>query len=315
MDPRPRLTRPVHPLARPDGSIQLGLDPRTALVASGVSAHECRWLATLDGSRTRAVVVTDAAAHGITRERAEQLVAAFVAQGVLTESDVEPSLDGVVAVIGPGAVPAHLAEVLRESGVSQVLRHVDVDVDVDGDMDDAVDHDGRRTGRVDLAIITSTVPVPAGAGERWRRAGIPHLPVWCGDDHASVGPVVVPGSGPCLQCLELTRIALDPAWSWIRAQISGPRVGALVPVESRATTRSLLVGITASLAVSVLTEGPSATGWSFDASSPGPTFERRRWQRHPACPRCGEAEVEQKHVRDRGPFSGKAQVDPQQWAG
>jgi bacteriocin biosynthesis cyclodehydratase domain-containing protein len=240
-------------------------------------------------------------AHGIARRRADQLVTAFVAQGVLSEDDREPSLTGRVAVVGAGAVPAHLAEVLRESGVSEVQRHVDGV----GDTDDA------RADHIDLAIITSAVPVPAGAGEVWRRAGIAHLPVWCGRDHASVGPLVVPGSGPCLQCLELTRLSLDPAWSWIRAQISGPRVGALVPVESQATTRSLLVGIAASLAISALTDGPAATGWSFDAASPGPTFERRRWPRHPTCPRCGE--VEQEH----GPaaLSGDGQVDTQQWAG
>lgn len=299
MDLRPRLTRPIHPLARPDGSIQLGLDPRTALVATGVSARECRWLATLDGSRVRAAVIADAAGHGIARDRAGEIIDAFVAQGLVTEAERAHAIARRVAVVGAGTVPAHLTEVLREAGLADVQRQVhDIADDVEAE------------GRVDLAIITSTVPVPAGAGEVWRLAGVPHLPVWCGPDHASVGPLIVPGTGPCLQCLELTRLALDPGWSWIRAQISGPRIGPLVPVETAATTRSILVGIAASLALEALTDGPAATGWSIDASAPGPTFERRHWSRQPACPRCGPGVT----TREGTPLSGDGQVDPQQWA-
>ena len=288
MERHPRLTRPIHPLLRPDGSIQLGLDPGSALVATGVSAAECRWVTTLDGSRSEEQVLADAAQHGLTPERAGELVRAFAAQGVLdTEGVLEP-LERRVVVVGAGSVPAHLVDVLREAGIGEVVRCVE-------------DADPTST---DLAVITSTVPVPAGAGEPWRRARVPHLPVWCGPDHASVGPLVVPDDGPCLQCLELTRVHLDPAWPWIRAQISRPRVGPVVPVETHACVRSLVVGIAASVALDVLAHGPSASGWSLDACSPGPSFERRHWERHPACPRCASA---------TSPAAG-SQVQQSQWA-
>lgn len=298
MEHHPRLTRPIHPLVRPDGSVQLGLDPRDALVATGVSVQECRWLATLDGSRSETVVLRDAGRHGIAPARASALVEAFAAEGVVSRAGAPAQVERRVAVVGAGTVPAHLTEVLREAGVRHVERRL---VDTGPEPAPA---EGDAAGTA-LAVLTSTVPVPAGAGEPWRTAGVPHLPVWCGPDHASVGPLLVPGSGPCLQCLELTRISLDPGWPWLRAQISRPRVGPVTPVETHAPTRSLLVGIAASLVLDALTRGPVATGWSLDASAAGPTLERRRWHRQPHCPRCG----------DPGTLSADDQVEPQEWAG
>lgn len=288
MEHHPRLTRPIHPLQRPDGSIQLGLDPGTALVATGVSAAECRWVGTLDGSRTQEQVLADARQHGLTPQRAEELVAAFAAQGVIDHDGLLEPIDRRVVVVGTGSVPSHLVGVLREAGVGEVVRCVE----------------DPEPASTDLAIITSTVPVPAGAGEVWRRRRVAHLPVWCGPDHASVGPLVVPGEGPCLQCLELTRVHLDPAWPWIRAQISRPRVGPVVPVETQASVRSLVVGIAASVALDVLAHGPSPSGWSLDACSPGPSFERRHWERHPACPRCASITSQ----------TAGCQVEQSQWA-
>lgn len=289
MESHPRLTRPLHPLARPDGSVQLGIGPG-AVVTTGVGAGEYRWLATLDGSRSLSRVVADAPAHGIAAVRARELVATFVRHGLVAEAP-EHAVEGRVCVVGAGTVPAHLTEVLRETGSCQVVRALEAPTDEPSD--------------VDLAVITSTVPVPAGAGESWRLAGVPVLPLWCGRDHGSVGPLLVPGDGPCLQCLELTRVAHDPGWPWIRAQISRPRVGPVVPVETHASTRSLLVGLAASVVLDTLGGRPVPAGWSLEASMPGPTLERRRWEQHPDCPRCGSGTV----------LPGIEEVDRSQWAG
>ncbi|GAA3610928.1 cyclodehydratase [Marihabitans asiaticum] len=294
MTRRPRLTRPIQPLARPDGAIQLGLDPRSALVTRGVTAAECRWLSTLDGSREEGQVITAAAAHGITAERAESLIASFAEHGLVDRDGVVPDLRKAVAVVGAGSVPAHLAETLREAGVHPVRRLID------GLSDD-------EPAAAELAVLVCPVPVPAGAGETWRAAGTAHLPVWCGRTHASVGPLVVPGAGPCLQCLELTRVTLDPGWSWIRAQISRPQVGPVVPVEAEVTLRSLVVGIAAGVVIDTLTSGPDPSGWSLDAFAPGPCLERRRWPRQPGCPRCG--------VDQAASPPADAQAPGRQWAG
>jgi len=55
---------------------------------------------------------------------------------------------------------------------------------------------------------------------RWLRRDIPHLPVLFGDSDVHIGPFVEPGAGPCLYCVELHRIDLDPAWPAIAYQLS-----------------------------------------------------------------------------------------------
>ena len=56
---------------------------------------------------------------------------------------------------------------------------------------------------------------------RWLRRDIPHLPVVFSDGEIRVGPLVEPGHGPCLYCLELARVDEDPAWPAIACQLVG----------------------------------------------------------------------------------------------
>lgn len=54
---------------------------------------------------------------------------------------------------------------------------------------------------------------------RWLRRDVPHLPVVFSDTEVRVGPLVAPGDGPCLSCLEHHRIDADPAWPAIAIQL------------------------------------------------------------------------------------------------
>ena len=65
---------------------------------------------------------------------------------------------------------------------------------------------------------------PAEADELLGR-GIAHLPVTLLETTATVGPLVSPGTGPCLRCLGLHRSDRDPDWPLVAAQLGDARGG------------------------------------------------------------------------------------------
>jgi bacteriocin biosynthesis cyclodehydratase domain-containing protein len=58
---------------------------------------------------------------------------------------------------------------------------------------------------------------------QWLRRDIPHLPVVYADTRVAIGPVVEPGVGPCLYCLQRYRTDADAAWPAIASQLWGRR--------------------------------------------------------------------------------------------
>jgi len=71
----------------------------------------------------------------------------------------------------------------------------------------------------DLAIIVSTFSTDPRASGAWLRRDIPHLAVVFGDSEVRVGPLVEPGSGPCLHCLDRARIDSEPHWPALLGQL------------------------------------------------------------------------------------------------
>src|SRR5690606_41330535 len=77
---------------------------------------------------------------------------------------------------------------------------------------------GPRRGRVGLAGPGAVAPVvvrPRG------RDALPHLPVLVRELDVVVGPLVRPGQGPCLRCLDLHRTDDDPRWPAVATQLTG----------------------------------------------------------------------------------------------
>lgn len=70
-----------------------------------------------------------------------------------------------------------------------------------------------------LAVIVGHYALEPSRHGRWLRRDVPHLPVVFSDAEVRIGPLVEPGSGPCLYCLELTRLDADPAWTAIACQL------------------------------------------------------------------------------------------------
>jgi bacteriocin biosynthesis cyclodehydratase domain-containing protein len=133
------------------------------------------------------------------------------------------------------------------------------------------------SGSAFAVIVAHHVIEPEQHG-RWLRRDVPHLPIVYGDAVVRIGPIVEPGTGPCLYCLELHRTDADPAWPAIATQLWG-RV-------ARTETRLVAGEVAAIAARTVLARlaagrpGP-ATSIELDTS----TGERvsKRWERHPDC--------------------------------
>lgn len=279
MHPLPRSGSQAHlrPLRRPDGSVQIGLGARS-LRLIGLTDEELRWLAGLDPSLGLTESMTTAALEGIDPGRATEVLERLVVGGLLhpTTGAEQPG----VAVVGSGALPALLVDALRQSERVQASR---------------VRPGAESTARLErpsaapspeLAVVVSGAPATPESTRPWLAAGTPVLPVWCLPEQASIGPLLRPDRGPCLECLERTRVGVDPGWPWLRAQLSRPRVTGPEPVDALPAIRLLTAGLVTSLALDHVGGRLAAPEWSFEVATPGPTLERHRWPAHPGCEGC-----------------------------
>ncbi len=89
-----------------------------------------------------------------------------------------------------------------------------------------------------LAVVVADHVVDPALRAAWTRRGVPHLPVVVGDGRVRLGPLVVPGVGPCLQCLEYGTADDDPAWPAIAAQVWGRPAAPLSPWRIAAVAAS-----------------------------------------------------------------------------
>lgn len=131
----------------------------------------------------------------------------------------------------PHGPPHHTDET---AGAELMTRNTPGVVHIDG-IGQSVDR--LRSAMGDLGILVTGEPPGEGPDDadlvvmfghyvfdperhgRWLRRDIPHLPVLFGDSGARIGPLVEPGNGPCLFCVELERSDADPAWPAIAAQL------------------------------------------------------------------------------------------------
>ena len=135
-----------------------------------------------------------------------------LAARILAAAGVGTVLLGDSAVVSPGDVgPAYALTDIgmsRYQAVKRQLYRIDPTVRV---LQVPWPADGMRTAAVDLAILVSEKPapirsLPCGKLEQ------PHLAVSVQQYGYQIGPLVVPGSTPCLGCLDRHRGDADPGW-------------------------------------------------------------------------------------------------------
>jgi bacteriocin biosynthesis cyclodehydratase domain-containing protein len=138
-----------------------------------------------------------------------------------------------------------------------------------------------RRGPAALVVQFPTDEPADLVAERHRLRRQPYLCVALREGTPVVGPLVLPGSPPCLGCLELHRRDRDAAWELLSRQLP---VGGAEPVA--ATTALAAAAYVAAECLAHLDGGrPQTRGSTVDL--PAATRVRRRtWSAHPGCG-CG----------------------------
>jgi bacteriocin biosynthesis cyclodehydratase domain-containing protein len=247
---------PLLPLVwRSPASVQLGIDPPVVVIDDVTETQE-RLLAAL------AVGVSE---PGV----------AMIAHGHLAERDellrlVAPALErrrpeagaATVAVSGDTALTGAIAEGLAGGGMRVVTASTATEL--------------AETG-ADIAVVAAHYVLAPEVHGLWLRRDVPHLPVVLSDSAITIGPMIEPGSGPCLLCLELHRRDADPAWPAIATQLLGRR--------SRAGSPAVVLEAAAAVCRGVFDRVVAGAGAAASTRIDAATGERmvREWQPHPEC--------------------------------
>ncbi|TCK63531.1 TOMM precursor leader peptide-binding protein [Curtobacterium sp. PhB136] len=194
-------------------TVQLGVDPPRAVVCVPTTAEE-RFLLALRRETGRDALAGVAGSVGCRPEVAARVLGA--ASPAVLDMLPEPLVR--VEVHGVGALPDTLDTFLTGEGVTVVRTTA------------------PRGGPVTVpdpepktAVVVADHVVDPALRAAWTRRGTPHLPVVVSDGRIRVGPFLVPGAGPCMQCLEYAHVDDDPTWPAIAAQVWGRPAAPLSP--------------------------------------------------------------------------------------
>lgn len=272
-------------LWRTPTSLQFGVDAPPAVLSAVTNADE-RMIAALVGGVSRSGLSAIGTGAGAAEAQVARLLDA-ISPVLLPALPARDTTAQLVAVSGTGPTADGIAALLRSNGIRVQLN-------------------GTAAGRVDLAIIVAQFVIEPELHGLWLRRDIPHLAVVFGDTEVRIGPMIEPGNGPCLHCLERRRTDADPAWPAIASQLWGrpsPAETALTSGEAAAIATRLALARLGDL--SALAEPlPAATSLHLDAGSG--RISRRSWLPHPECaclalPGNGWADARRGRNRSPGP--------------
>ena len=190
-------------LLRPDGAVQVGWDPRRAVLVrppGGFAAAELAALlrsmrspTPLPDLQRRAVDCGLQDADGLTN-----LVAQLVSAGIATECGRSRGRAPSVRVHGRGPLTELLVESLRCSGAR--IAH------------SSQPHAAVSADDVDLVVLSDYLVADPRIVRDLHEQGVAHLLVRVRDGIGLVGPLVIPGVTSCLGCADLHRSDRDAAW-------------------------------------------------------------------------------------------------------
>lgn len=271
---------PVMPvLVRPDGAVQVGWDPRRAMLVEPPDGLSAAALADLLRAMQSGVTAGELCALAVNRGITDvtamtDLISSLVDEGLATTTPPR-TRSASIRIHGRGPLSDLLASALRCSG-ARVRQS-------------RLNHAGVRPGTTDLVVLSDFLVADPHLLRELHQARIPHLPVCVRDGTGLVGPLVIPGVTSCLGCADLYRSDRDAAWPAVAAQLRDA-VGS--------ADRATMLG-TAALALSQVDRVIAAVHESDDpsrAGDPPPTLDTtlefdvrtgsttsRRWSRHPRC--------------------------------
>ena len=255
---------------RSPSSLQFGVD-EPLVVLDEVDAGTERMVAALVGGISSTGFDMMARGAGVSTDAAAELLSQL--EPVLAPEAADASARRArVAVSGDGPLADELRRVLRDE---RVLAESD-------------------QSTPDLAVIVAGWVISPEDHGTWLRRDIPHLPVVVGDGGVTVGPLVEPGDGPCLYCVQLARTDDDPAWPAIATQLwtrPTPELSGVAVVEAAGfVARTVLERLRRGVGDAVSRRLASSTG---EVSS-------RVWMRHAMCRCAAPAESDWAPAADPG---------------
>jgi len=261
-------------LLRPDGAVQVGWDPRRAVLVrppSGLSATTLAdLLRRLQSGATQAEIQCHA--DDVDVSTVADLLASLVDAGVVTTTAPRRANAPCIRIHGRGPLSDLLTGALRCSGAR--ITHT------------SRAHSGAPSEPTDLVVLTDYLVCDPWMVRDLHAARVAHLPVRIRDGAGLVGPLVIPGVTSCLECADLHRSDRDGAWPAVAAQLRDT-----VGNADRATvlaTAALALNQVDHVIRAVRDEGGTPeppltldTTLEFDVNVG--SVVARRWSRHPRC--------------------------------
>jgi hypothetical protein len=248
---------PQHHRLAPDAEVWSVVHEGSGDAWELLAARSLREVEVVGAGRTGSSLATMLAAAGVGRVRVSD-------PGQVSPQDVAPAGAGVADVGQPRDLVAR--RTLHRIGHRQRQPVV-----------------GRaEAARPDLVIIVEHAVADAAAADSLLAADLAHLSVVIGEAGATVGPLVVPGRGPCLRCLDLHRADRDPAWPQVLAQLLSARTGA-GPEETSCASLTAALACLQALGHLDGVRRPAAAAATLEVELPDGLISRRDWPAHPAC--------------------------------
>ncbi|MGK2880918.1 MAG: cyclodehydratase [Mycobacterium sp.] len=268
-------------LLRPDGAVQIGWDPRRAVLVRPPDGLSTPALADLLRSMTTPTAVAELT-HSAKRAglcdptHLLDLVNGLVAAEVVTVSvRPTPRRAAAIRIHGRGPLSDLVADGLACSG-ARVRRT----------------SSGNATGNsgtADLVILADYLVADPHLVRELHLGRIPHLSVRVRDGAGLVGPLVLPGLTSCLMCADLHRRDRDAAWPAVAAQLRDA-VGTGDRATMLATAAVALSQVDRVLRVlrtdrsdSAALSPPPTLDATLEVDAHTSTVVSRRWTKHPSC--------------------------------
>lgn len=275
---RMRLDPGLTVVARPPHSVQLGLDPDRAVIIDipasvplGTGVEFFRWL---QRPRTQPEIDGCAAGYGLAPSFAA-VAPELRAAGLWEEISPHPAALGVL-VYGSGPLSAALI-----AGLPRAIE---------------TSHAAHRAGvklvpsPPDLVLLTDSLIADPRLVQTLMEARVPHLPVRLRDGIGIVGPLVLPGTTLCLECLDYIRTDGDPWWPAVALQLIG-RNGNADRSTVAATAAVAIAQVERILAARIAGAGgagpdllaPETLDTTLEISTHPCEISARTWRPHPRC--------------------------------
>ncbi|BBZ34774.1 cyclodehydratase [Mycolicibacterium confluentis] len=265
-------------LLRPDGAVQVGWDPRRAVLVRPPRGLTAGGMAGVLRHMRSPVEVGDLTAEatrlGLTDAgELTALIDALESAGVASAD--APRRTGRAAAIrvhGRGPLTDVLVDALRGTGVR--VSH------------SSQPHAAVRAEKTDLVVLADYLVADPRMVRDLHAAQVAHLAVRVRDGTGVVGPLVIPGVTSCLVCADLHRIDRDAAWPALAAQLRDT-VG-MADHSTVLATVALAMGQVQAVVAAVdgsatHAAAPSSLSATLEFDVRAGSIATRRWPRHPRC--------------------------------